>query len=247
LIPQLLATHTGIKEAPCYFGDRIMRIAVHPELQGCGLGSHLLHYLINYSKQQNKADYIATSFGVTAELVGFWHKADFKTVQIGMKRDASSGAHSIIMLRPLSQAAQPLLAKATDNFSVAFPLLLADPLRDLESPLVAALYSPLVQQKKQTKLALNDVEQHALDGFTYQQRGYESSIAVLNKVTHYSLAQCNQAIQLTPQELQILIAKVLQKHSWQTLVQLTKVNGKKQAIKLLRQAVKKLVYPCLKH
>ncbi len=247
LIPQLLATHVGIKEAPCYFGDRIMRIAVHPELQGYGLGSHLLHYLINYSKQQNKADYIASSFGATPALIAFWRKADFKTVQIGMKRDASSGTHSIIMLHPFSQPAQHLLAKATANFSTVFPLLLADPLRNLEAPLVAALFTQLVQQNKQTQLELDDAEQHALDGFAYQQRGYESSIAVLNKVTHYSLAQCSQAIQLSPQELQILIAKVLQKQCWQTLVQLTHVNGKKQAIKLLRQAVKKLVYQCLKH
>ncbi|MCK5917766.1 MAG: tRNA(Met) cytidine acetyltransferase, partial [Cocleimonas sp.] len=240
LIPQVLATHAGIKEAPCYYGDRIMRIAVHPELQGHGLGSHLLHFLINYSKQQNKADYIATSFGATPELIAFWRNANFKSVQIGMKRDASSGTHSIIMLHPFSQSAQHLLVKLIDNFSVSFPLLLADPLRDLEASLVAALCVQLFQKNKQAKLTLNDTEQHALVGFAYQQRGYESSIAVINKVTFYALAQCDQSIQLSPQELQVLISKVLQKQSWQSLVQLTNLNGKKQTITLLRHAVKKL-------
>ena len=246
LIPQLLATHVGIKEAPCYYGDRIMRIAVHPTLQGRGLGSHFLHYLINYSKQQNKVDYIGTSFGATPKLIAFWRNANFKTVQIGMKRDASSGTHSIIMLRPFSPSAQHLLEKATDNFSHAFPLLLADPLRDLEAPLVVALYASFIQKNKQTLLTLEDAKLYALNGFAYQQRGYESSIAVINEVTQYALTQCTQANTLSPKEWQVLIAKVLQKQNWQAVGKLTQLKGKKSAIKLLRQAVKKLVYLCLK-
>jgi tRNA(Met) cytidine acetyltransferase len=246
LIPQLLATHVGIKEAPCYEGDRIMRIAVHPTLQGRGLGSHFLQYLINYSKQQNKADYIGTSFGATPQLIAFWRNANFKTVQVGMKRDASSGTHSIIMLRPFSQSAQHLVEKATDNFSRAFPLLLADPLRDLEASLVVALYAPSIQKNKPTQLILEEAKWYALTGFAYQQRGYESSIAVINEVTQYALTQCGQANTLSAKEWQVLIAKVLQKQSWQVVGQLTQVKGKKSVIKLLRQAVKKLVYQYLK-
>jgi tRNA(Met) cytidine acetyltransferase len=247
LIPQLLATHAGIKEAPCYYGDRIMRIAVHPELQGRGLGSHLLDYLVNYSMQQNKVDYIATSFGATPELLSFWHKANFNSVQIGMKRDASSGTHSIVMLYPFSQSVRHLFAKAYNNFRISLPLLLADPLRDLEAPLIATLYTQLVQQNKQEQLKLDDNEQHALYGFARQQRGYESSIAVIYKLTLYALSHSDQTIKLKPQELQIVIAKVLQKQNWQSLVELTNVSGKKQAISLLRQAVQKLTHQCLKY
>jgi tRNA(Met) cytidine acetyltransferase len=247
LIPQLLATHAGIKEAPCYYGDRIMRIAVHPELQGRGLGSHLLDYLVNYSMQQNKVDYIATSFGATPELVSFWHKADFNSIQISMKRDASSGTHSIVMLYPFSQPVRYLFARAYNDFKISLPLLLADPLRDLEAPLVATLYTQLVQQNKQKQLELDDNEQYALYGFAYQQRGYESSIAVIYKLTQYALSHYDQTTRLTPQELQIIIAKVLQKQNWHSLVKSTNVNGKKQAINLLRQAVQKLTRQCLKY
>ena len=240
LIPQLLATHAGIKDTPCYDGDRIMRIAVHPQLQGKGFGSCLLQHLIDYSKQKNKADYIATSFGATPELISFWSKAKFKTVQISMKRDASSGTHSIIMLQPFNTKAKHFYAIARENIKQALPLLLADPLRHLEAPVVIALFQ---QSIKPIKLLLNETENHALYGFSDQQRGYESSIVAIYKLTLYSLSLPNGIKNLTANELLILVAKVLQKQDWQSLAKLLELTGRKQAIKLLRQAVKKLVYP----
>ena len=239
LVPQLLATHAGIKQAPCYDADRIMRIAVHPEIQGRGIGSYLLKYLINYSKHNNKIDYIATSFGATSELLSFWRKAGFQTVQIGMKRDASSGAHSIIMLQSFTRDGQVLQTKASDHFHKALPLLLADPLRDLEAPLVANLFKLFKLITRE--FALSCAEQDILIGFTEQQRGYENSIAVIYKLTLHCLSQPHPSLNLTPEELQILIAKVLQKHHWKSLVQLTNTDGKKQAMVLLKQAVKKLI------
>jgi tRNA(Met) cytidine acetyltransferase len=244
LIPQLLATHAGIKQAPCYQCYRIMRVAVHPELQGRGIGSHLLQYLIKYSQQQSDVDYIATSFGATPELVSFWHKAGFKAVQIGMKRDASSGLHSVIMLHPLSIQADKLQATARENFKQALPHLLADPLRDLEASIIAALFTPSLIKNRQKKLRLNEAERYILYGFTEQQRGYENSIAVIHKLTLHSLSKQHLLTILTPEELQIVIAKVLQKQHWQILAKLTKVNGKKQALICLRKAIKKLVYLC---
>ena len=242
LVPQLLATHVGIKNAPCYYANRIMRIAVHPKLQGKGIGSYLLSYLIDYSKQNNKADYIASSFGATPKLIAFWRKANFKTVQIGMKRDASSGTHSIIMLQALKTKAQSLTLEAQNHFKQSLPLLLADPLRELEATLVIALFqtSFFSLSIKQIKQVLNENEQYALKGFCDQRRGYESSIISIYKLTLSCLSQPIKVTHLTSDELQILIAKVLQKQPWQSLAKSTHLTGKKQAIKLLRQAVKKL-------
>ena len=242
LVPQLLATHVGIKEAPCYYANRIMRIAVEPALQGKGIGSYLLDYLIDYSKQKNKADYIASSFGATAELIRFWSKANFKTVQIGMKRDASSGTHSIIMLQALNTKAQSMAIYAQKHFQQSLPLLLADPLRDLEAPLVTALFQPLSPSIKHIQQVLDENERYALRGFCDQQRGYENSIISIHKLTLSYLSQPIKTPDLTSTELQILIAKVLQKHPWQSLAKLTHITGKKQAVQLLRQTVKKLTY-----
>lgn len=244
LIPQLLATQVGIKHAPCYPCYRIMRVAVHPNVQGRGIGSHLLHHLVNYSRQQKNVAYIATSFGATPALISFWRNAEFKVVQIGMKRDASSGLHSIVMLHPLSPSVQVLQTTARENFKQSLPHLLADPLRDIEAPIVAALFVALPQQHQQKKLILNEAERYLLQGFAEQQRGYESSIAVIYKLTLHCLSTQPLQALLSPQELQVVIAKVLQKQPWQVLVKLTAVQGKKQVVLLLRKAVKKLVFLC---
>ncbi|RTZ63286.1 MAG: hypothetical protein DSZ29_07240 [Aquificaceae bacterium] len=239
LIPQTLATHAGVKDAPCYLGERIIRIAVHPELQGQGIGSYLLRQIINTAQKNAKVDYIATSFGATPELVSFWHQAGLQTVQIGMKRDASSGTHSVVMLHPLNKKAELLYKRAQTNFAASLPLLLADPLRDLEAPLVAILFVKLFGKNDFALLELTDTENQALIGFYEQNRGYESSISAIYKLTLYRLSQ---GCYLSPEELQLLIAKVLQKKSWQQLVALTHATGRKQLISILRQTVKKLAY-----
>ena len=237
IIPQILATHAGVKDAPCYIGNRIVRIAVHPELQGQGLGSYFLQCLIASSKKKGIVDYIATSFGATPELVSFWSRAGFQSVHLGMKRGTSSGTHSVVMLLPLSKSSHLLHQRARQNFAASLPLLLADPLRDLEASLVAILFEKIFGESDKALLELTDAESQALAGFYAQKRAYESSISAIYKLT---LNRLSQKTHLNREEVQLVIAKVLQKKSWQQLVKISNVAGKKQAVKRLRQAIKKL-------
>lgn len=238
IVPQTLATHAGLKDAPILMCDRVMRIAVHPELQGSGIGSYFLKCLIADSKVKKRVDYLSTSFGATPELLSFWYKAGFTIAHIGMKRDASSGTHSVVMLKPLNVSAEILCNKAKEGFENSFPLLLSDPLRHLETSVIAILFA----QFKESKLELDDAEKQLLIGFCEHHRGYESSIVAINKLV---LSGLTQAFDLEDKELQLVIAKVLQKQAWSSLVALTGVSGQKQAVKLLRQAVSKFVYPSL--
>ena len=237
LIPQTLATHAGVKDAPCYIGKRIIRIAVHPALQGKGLGSYLLRAIVKASEKKKEVDYIATSFGATSALLPFWRRAGFQTVHIGMKRDASSGTHSVVMLKPLNQKSALLYKTAQKNFADSFALLLADPLRDLETSIVVILFTKLFGKEEQARLELTGVENQALLGFYDQRRAYESSISALYKLT---LKRLSQGVDLSPEELQLIVGKILQKKSWQQLVERSSATGKKQVISLLRRAVKKL-------
>ena len=47
LLPQTLAHHAGFPDAASLKGERVVRIAVHPDLQGRGFGSRLVKYLGN--------------------------------------------------------------------------------------------------------------------------------------------------------------------------------------------------------
>ncbi len=139
LVAQSLAVNVGIETAPLLSGDRISRITVHPELQRQGIGTLFLKKLVKAST----ADYVSTSFGATTQLIKFWQSAGFNPVYLGMKRDASSGTHSVVMLNPKSSAGEQLLKQARSNFSQNYPHLLSDSLRNLEAELAFSLLSTL--------------------------------------------------------------------------------------------------------
>ncbi len=73
---------------------RVMRIAVHPSLQGQGIGSIMLGQL----KEIGGYSYLSTSFGATHELVDFWLKNEFVPIRLGTQRDKSSGTYSVVMV-----------------------------------------------------------------------------------------------------------------------------------------------------
>lgn len=80
---------------------RIMRIAVHPDMQGQGIGGWMLSQL---TENEANVEYLSTSFGVTAELAKFWTGNHFQSVRLGSKRDQASGCYSVTMIKPLGNS-----------------------------------------------------------------------------------------------------------------------------------------------
>ena len=173
LVAQSLAANVGVEFANELKGDRIIRIAVHPDLQQQGFGKHLLKQLIEISD----ADYISTSYGVTEPLLQFWQASGFVEVYLGMKRDASSGTHSVIMLHSKTEDGEKLQQQARYNFSNSFPQLLSDPLRNLETNIALAL---LPAQAATT--SFSNAEVRMLEGFATGQRGYENNLYLIWKL-----------------------------------------------------------------
>jgi tRNA(Met) cytidine acetyltransferase len=97
-----------------------MRIAVHPELQGQGLGSRLLDHVITYSRQQ-KADYVGVSYAVSEALLAFWQRAGFVSVRLGFRKDKASGARSLMQVCGLSEAGVDLARQAGAQFEQQAP------------------------------------------------------------------------------------------------------------------------------
>lgn len=87
-----------------------MRIAVHPDWQGRGIGQNLLAQLQTLLK--DKTDYLATSFGASAGLVRFWQRAGYVPLRLGFSQDAASGCHSLVMVKALSSLAEIWQAQA---------------------------------------------------------------------------------------------------------------------------------------
>ncbi len=138
LLAQSLAAHIGLESGASLRGARIMRIAVHPILQQRGLGSRLVEGIQRQTKTA-ALDYLGSSFGATHELVRFWSKHRLLPVRIGLRRGASSGSQSVIMLCPFTADGEQIFNTARVRFAQQLPRLLTDPLSSMDPELACAL------------------------------------------------------------------------------------------------------------
>lgn len=237
LLPESLAAHLGLAQAPRLHCVRIMRIAVHPAVQGQGLGTRLVDTIIRETGAEG-LDYLGSSFGATVELLRFWERLDFLPVRLSVKRGATSGAHSAIVLHPLSSSGQVLVKRARERFLVHLPHQLADPLRELEPHLAACL----LRRGDQTgPLPLDSQDWSDVLAFAFGRRVYEVCIGPIWEFTWGTLAAPESEALLGEVERNALIVKVLQKRSWQEAAAALELSGRAQVIEVLRRALRPLV------
>lgn len=236
LIPQSLAAHAGVEQAARLKCARIMRIAVHPAVQGRGFGTGLLRAIMAQARVAG-FDCVGASFGATAELLRFWERSGFLPVRVGLTREASSGTHSAIVLHPLTPAGEEVFASARERLLDHLPHLLAEPLQDLDPHLVAILLC----RSGAPVPALDGQDWHDVVAFAFALRRYETSLAPIWKLVCGALADPHSAELLSEAEQAILIAKVLQKRSWAEVAAGLELTGRAAATDALRHALRPLV------
>ncbi len=231
LVAQALAANVGIEFAPCLTASRISRIAIHPQLQNHGFGS----YLLNMICENESTDYVSTSFGAATELISFWKTQGFISVYLGMKRDASSGTHSLIMLKGRSKKGKETVEDAQLRFSKSYIVLLSDSFKNLESQLALFLLSDI---DTTTLPLLNKKEEQELMAFGKYLRGYENTLYPILTFIEKNLPMGQS--KLNPVENKVILHKLLQKQSWEVTKNKTGLSGKKEVLQFLRQAITKL-------
>ena len=228
-IPQSLLTQCGAEKAFDYHYLRVMRIAVHPQLQQQGIGSLFLQELIEFSKAQG-ADFLASSFGATQPLLSFWLTAGFKLGRIGFTKDKASGEQSALVLKPLSENAEIEIRTINAEFYRQFDYLLVDEYKYLAPKLVA-----LIQQHcpAPSLMALSQLDSANIEAFVRGYRQYSSCVYSL----HIWLKQQLSKQLFTDDELNILICRVMQKHSVIELCNAHHLTGKKAFETALKQSI----------
>ena len=226
LVPEALAAQVGIEQAPCFEYLRIIRIAVHPDLQGRGIGSAMLDQLVQ-AMEKTAVDVLGVSYGASARLLRFWRRAGFSAVRIGLTRDASSGAHSALMIRGISEAGRVLQSEANEKFYARYPTQLSEPLQDLEAELAVAL---LARQKFNCLPDMNELKAFALGA-----RHYGDCVLSLRQLV-FHLAESGFA-RISTEESELLVTKVLQGRSWQFVAGMHGLSGRRQVIERLRAVV----------
>lgn len=232
LLAQSLAAHLGYAiaaEQHCY---RILRIAVADGFQQQGIGTQLIETVLQQAMNEN-IDYIGTSFGAVSELVDFWSHCLLRPLRLGITKDAASGHHSLLCVKPLSNAAGLWFDDAQSLFGASFSCQRVEQFNQLDSQLFFKLYADNVQRPLNYGLSQSQIE-HQLDIFIEGGLGYDVVVASLESwLSDYLLQDdCHWH-----DDLGFAIAKILQKQSWLVVAERYHLSSQKLAQQHLRNVV----------
>lgn len=228
-IPQSLLTQCGVEQAFDYHYLRVMRIAVHPLVQHQGLGSLFLSDITKFAKAQG-ADFLASSFGSTKDLLSFWLNAGFKLGRIGFNKDKASGEKSALVLKSLCENSEFLLDEINTEFYRCFDYLLVEEYKNLATNLVALI----LQHAPQSSLPeLSTLDDRNIEAFSLGYRQYSSCVFSL----HLWLKQQLCCKSFNDDVLAVLIARIMQKHSVSDICTSYNFTGKKALEQFLRESV----------
>ena len=233
LLAQTLTFHAGSELAATLRYARVMRIAVHPQLQANGLGSYLLNEVIRQEQQQG-IDAIGSSFGATKELLCFWQHAGFEVVRIGFTRDHVSGTHSAVMLKSFTENGKAVFQQTKQRFQQS----LDDWLLEALATLPAEMKQQLIAEQQASTGGLNEADWQDINSFVSTHRGYEACMSAIRKLvnTHTEVLET-----LTHSERAIINARIMQRLNWAETVKSTGLSGKAEALQQLRLAIEKMI------
>lgn len=226
MLPETLAAHLGLAEAPRLAARRVVRIAVHPAAWGRGIGSRLLTAV---AERSPGVDYLGSAFGATARLLRFWDRAGFAVARVGLTRGRSSGLHSAVVLRPLSPAGARLVEAARRRFAAQFAHALAEPLRDLDPAMAAPLFGgapappPRFGPGERDELAL----------FAAGRRVYGAVIDLMWRLAPWAVADPRTA----DAHRRALVARVLQRRPPTDAAEALGLSGRRALNRRLGEAV----------
>ncbi|MNO64818.1 tRNA(Met) cytidine acetyltransferase TmcA [compost metagenome] len=234
LLPQSLLAHAGFITAGERTYARVMRIAIHPALHRLGLGSLLLAQLETHYRAQGY-DYLGSAFSASPDLLPFWLKGGLTVLRIGLQRDAASGSHAALLLKPLKEELDPELIQWRRRFVSQLPTLLAGELKGLEPELVwLCLRGDVAAEAPE----LDEFEYQELDCFAHHHKPFELCQASLQRWLASRLTLLDE---LLPDERRLLIAPIWQYVPWAELAKTLGVAGKPAVIKRLRSLLARLL------
>lgn len=233
-VPQSLLTQCGIEHAFNYHYLRVMRIAVHPQLQQQGVGTYFLAKITEFSILHG-VDFLAASFGATSSLLSFWLTNDFHLARIGFKQDKASGEQSALVLKALTQSGEKALCDINTEFYRCFDYLLVDEYKSLPADLVALILHDCPPEYL-TPLSVRDKTNVAV--FAQGHRQFSSCAFSLNLWLKHQLVTHPV---LEDKRLWVLISRIMQKHSISDVCTNYGFTGKKTLEQFLRDEIGELL------
>ncbi|MGE5152405.1 MAG: tRNA(Met) cytidine acetyltransferase, partial [Bdellovibrio bacteriovorus] len=177
-------------------------------------------------------------------LISFWHACGYRPVQMGTSRNAASGEHAILMLRPLSAGGRRLADRAEWRLEQRLGVLLAGPLRHLDPLAAAALAraldasaeSPCTEPDRDCDEAWVDPDAE-IDGFAQGHRTLEAALPLLCELVRRRLGAGLRAGIIGLEDGALLVATARQLRPVNELVALAGAPGRQALIQRLRALV----------
>ncbi len=225
---------------PRWRGQRIIRIAVHPEYQGQGIGSRSLDLLEKESLSQN-FDWIGTSFGGSPRLINFWKKNGYKTVHIRPTPSSTTGECSIIMLKAITKEVIPIIISSSRDLRIHV-LHWTRELWWYFEPEEVLAFIEATRPYHEWKAAITDVGLYRLNNYLNRTLTYFGAMSVINQLVWlYFLKYPDLDVHLAPIQRKILVVKNLQGWDWNSVAVRFRSDSSKiqglyvKALKRLRQ------------
>lgn len=237
LFPQALCASSANPEFLRQSTYRVMRIAVHPSMQNRGVGSDMLRTL-KRKAEEYKVDSLSTSYGLSTELLSFWHKNQFYTVKLGAKVDGASGLQSVMMMHAVSTEATQLLKSYSGEFFKFFIFNLSRQYRSLPTPHVSMIIHSLSSMV--SKPTDTTASKKKIWAFATSLRALEETEMDLFEwlIEQISLPKWQD---VSEDKKELLISQILQNRDDKNNLKYSTFTGKKQRLTALRQAVAALL------
>lgn len=220
LVPTTIINHLGGSEVASLTCHRVMRIAVHPELQRQSVGSQFIGWLVSRVESENA--YVATSFGASPYLLDFWLQCGFQPMWLGSSKDQASGCFSVVMVHLSESTPHQWAIESQAYWAENFSLLLASTYRNLDVDIVARLLT-VCESAPPTDRELTHLRHYVLGG-----AGMDSIICAARKLV--------LNVATSPSE-RVLLAAFFQLHDWSSLSACFNLSGRKQTEALIRQSL----------
>jgi len=234
LLAQSLAAHCGVELAPVYRYARIVRIAVHPDVQGQGLGSRLLEEV---TRSMHASGYVAlgASFAADPRVMRFWRNHHYSPVHVGVMREHTTGSYPMLMLRPLGLVGEQVCQEALSRFIQRYQVLRETAYADIDEDI-------RIQLEEVTSVQVETMPDfdHELLAFIYAHRGLELSLPAIRAYLD-AYPDWHYLSQIAPLQQELLERCIVQLQTVSEAAQGLELSGRREALSLIRSNLARLI------